>query len=113
MRNFRSTVTALILALAAQGASAACADPPKPPYMPQGATATEEEMKQGHDALQRYVDVLQTYQACMDQQVKDAPPDTKPEVKAQWQANADAAINAAHAVADVYSMQLRVFKSRQ
>ena len=81
--------------------------------MPQGATASDEDMKEGREALQKYVNILQNYQACVAQQIKDAPPDTKPEVKQQWQANADAAIDAAHSIADVYSIQLRAFKARQ
>lgn len=81
--------------------------------MPQGATASDEEMRAGHDALQKYVNVLQVYQACLEKQVKEAPPDTKPEVKQQWQAMADDAISAAQQIADVYSAQLRAFKARQ
>ena len=81
--------------------------------MPQGATATAEDMKDGREALQKYVNILQDYQKCMEQLIKDAPPDTKPELKQQWQANADVAIDAAHEIADVYSIQLRAFKARQ
>jgi hypothetical protein len=95
------------------GADAECAKPPKAPVMPQGATASAEDMKDGHEALQKYVNILQDYQKCMEQLIKDAPPDTKPEVKQQWQANADIAIDAAHEIADVYSIQLRAFKARQ
>jgi hypothetical protein len=103
----------LIAGFAAPGAGAACAVPPKAPVMPQGATASDEDMKEGRLALQKYVNILQDYQKCMEQQIKDAPPDTKPEVKQQWQANADVAIDAAHEIADVYSIQLRAFKARQ
>ncbi len=81
--------------------------------MPQGATATDEDMKHGHDDLQKFVNALQDYQKCLEQEIKDAPPDTKPEAKQRLQANADAAIDAAHEIADVYSIQLRAFKARQ
>ena len=81
--------------------------------MPQGATATDDEMKEGRVKLQNYVHLLEAYQACMDKQIKDAPPDTKPEVKQKWQALSDSAIDAAHEIADVYSIQLRAFKARQ
>lgn len=94
-------------------ARADCALPPRAPQMPQGATASEEDMREGKDKLQAYVNILQTYQTCMHKQIDDAPPDTKPEVKAQWAANADAAIDAAHEIADVYSIQLKVWKARQ
>jgi hypothetical protein len=94
-------------------ALAECPQPPKQPQMPQGATASDEDMKHGREQLQSYVNSLQEYQKCMDEQIKHAPADTKPEVKQQWAANADAAINAAHTIADVYSIQLRAFKARQ
>jgi hypothetical protein len=110
---FRGTVAAAAVLLLAGNALAECAKPPKAPVMPQGATASDEEMKHGREVLQTYVNILQTYQKCMDDQIKNAPPDTKPEVKQQWAANADAAIDAAHEIADVYSIQLRAFKARQ
>src|ERR1700761_1231337 len=107
-----AAVAATILLLAG-GAVAECAKPPKAPQMPQGATASDEEMKQGRVTLQNYVNILQDFEKCMEAQIKNAPPDTKPEVKQQWAANADSAIDAAHTIADVYSIQLRAFKARQ
>jgi len=117
MREFlrcgASTAAFLILVATAPVAAADCAPPPRAPAMPQGATATDDEMKEGHDKLQNYVKLLEAYQTCMDLQIKSAPSDTKPEVKAQWQANSDAAIEAAHEIADIYSAQLRAYKARQ
>ena len=110
---FRGTLVAGTILILAGAASAECPKPPRAPQMPQGATATDEDMKHGREVLQTYVNVLQEYQKCMDAQIKNAPPDTKPEVKQQWQANADAAIDAAHEIADVYSIQLRAFRARQ
>jgi hypothetical protein len=108
-----AAVAGTVFILLAGSAGAKCADPPRPPQMPQGATASDEDMKHGREVLQKYVNFLQDYQKCMEQQIKDAPPDTKPEVKQQWQANANVAIDAAHEIADVYSIQLRAFKARQ
>jgi hypothetical protein len=116
MRNFvRITVAAAIFLVlpAVQAAQAECQFPPRAPQMPQGATASDDDMKEGREALQKYVDILQTYQTCMEQQIKDAPLDTPAELKRRWAERADAAIDAAHQIADVYSIQLRVFKSRQ
>jgi hypothetical protein len=111
---FSGAAAGATLMLAVSIASAApCADPPRPPQMPQGATASEEDMKAGHDALQKYVNSLQDYQNCVEAMLKNAPPDTKPELRQQWEANANAAIDAAHEIADVYSIQLRAFKARQ
>jgi hypothetical protein len=56
---------------------------------------------------------LEQYEACIDAEIKAAPPDTKPEDKARLISKADAAIEAAHEIADIYSIQLRAFKARQ
>ncbi len=102
-----------LLARGAAGAEPGCVQPGHMPQMPQGATATDEEMKEGHDTLQRFVQVLEDYQKCMEQKVKNAPPDTKPEVRQKWQGEADGAIEAAQEIADIYSIQLRAYKARQ
>jgi len=110
-----ATALFLLASLAAMPTVAAdvCGKIPARPEMPQGASASDEDMKEGHDALQKYVNRLEEYQKCMEKLAQDAPPDTKPEVKQQYLANADAANQAAHEIADVYSIQLRAFKSRQ
>ena len=115
MRNVLGGAAACaILTLTISVASGAtCADPPRAPQMPQGATASDEEMRAGHDALQKYVNALQDYQNCAEAVIKNLPPDTKPAIKQQWEANANAALDAAHEIADVYSIQLRAFKARQ
>ena len=109
----RGTMVAATIVIFSGTAVAECKKPPKGPVMPQGATASDEDMKHGREQLQIYVNILQDYEKCIQAQIKDAPPDTKPEVKQQWEANADAAIDAAHEIADVYSIQLRAFKARQ
>jgi hypothetical protein len=110
----RGTLPAILLSFFLAGSAAGeCAQPPRAPQMPQGATATDEEMKEGHDTLQKYVKVLEAYQTCMENQIKNAPPDTKPEVKQKWAAMSDQAIDMAHEIADVYSIQLRAYKARQ
>src|SRR5471030_786915 len=106
-------VIVLLMFFTSSTANAACTLPPRAPQMPQGASASDEEMKAGRERLQTYVNILQTYQKCMEDQIKNAPPDTKPEVKQQWAVNADAAVDAAHEIADVYAIQLRAFKARQ
>jgi len=98
---------------AGSAANAECPAIPKMPQMPQGASASDEEMKMGREKLQAYVNLLQTFQKCMEDKVKNAPPDTKPEFKQQWQAEADLAVDNAHEIADIYSIQLRAFKARQ
>ncbi len=100
-------------ALVSLGARAECAQPPHPPQMPQGATATDEEMKAGRVALQKYVNFLEDYGTCLDNELKGLPADAKPEIKAALVSKGDAAIEAAHEIADIYAIQLRAFKARQ
>lgn len=106
-------VIVLSILLSGPAARAECPKIPKMPQMPQGASASDDEMKEGRVKLQKYVDLLQTFQKCMEDQVKNASPDTKPELKQQWQAEADLAVDDAHEIADIYSIQLRAFKARQ
>ncbi|HTJ63292.1 MAG TPA: hypothetical protein VL899_05735 [Alphaproteobacteria bacterium] len=113
MRKTVFAALVLLLGILPVAAEAACPALPKMPQMPQGASASEEDMKEGRQKLQTYVNLLQNYQKCMEDQIKNAPPDTKPETKQKWQANADIAIDAAHEIADIYSIQLRAFKARQ
>ena len=112
-RRLSFAIPLLAAACLALPANADCAKPGRAPVMPQGATASDEEMREGHTELQKYVNELQTYQACLEKMAKDAPPDTKPEVKAALQARADDAISAAEQIANVYSAQLRAYKARQ
>jgi hypothetical protein len=117
MRNlFHGGAIALIvlpILFAGSAANAECPKIPKMPQMPQGASASDEEMKIGREKLQAYVNLLQTFQKCREDLIKNAPPDTKPELKQQWQAEADIAVDNAHEIADIYSIQLRAFKARQ
>ena len=107
-------LVAAILALghASLAHAADCILPKAVPTMPQGATASEDEMKAGREELQAFVNVLQAYSACMDKLVKDAPPNTPAEQKQKWQAESDYAIETAERVSNIYSAQLRAFKSR-
>jgi hypothetical protein len=104
---------ALVALVALPAAAAECTKPGVAPPMPQGATATADEMKAGRVALQGYVNQLQGFQDCMEQKIKDAPKDTKGDVKQKWRDEGNAAIDTAKAQADVYSAQMKAFKARQ
>ncbi len=103
----------LLISLAGVVRADECPLPGSPPEMPQGASASEEEMKEGHDKLQVFVNQLEAYQKCMEKLIENAPPDTKPEQKQVWAAKANAAFDGAHQWAEIFSAQLRAFKARQ
>jgi len=107
-------LTAALLFLAAAGAHADCPRPSgNPPAVPDGATATEESMKAGHDALQAYVNTLEAYRACLKQQADSAPADTPQEQVVTWVAQGDAAVDNASYLAAQLSAALKQFKARQ
>jgi hypothetical protein len=93
-------------------ALAECMIPGKAPVPPNGATATVEEMKQGHDQLQSYVNQLEAYQACLEAEIKAAPADADKELKNAWRAQGNAAVDLAQELQTTYAAQIQVFKAR-
>jgi hypothetical protein len=92
--------------------SAECLLPGPAPVLPRGASATAAEMKAAHDSMQSFVNALEKYQACVENQIKDAPADTPKFMKNAWRAQGNAGIDEAHAAAEAYAEQLKAFKSR-
>jgi 3-methyladenine DNA glycosylase Mpg len=80
---------------------------------PNGATASPADMTLGHDVIQAYVVQLEAYQACRDAQADHAPLGTSDERKAIWIEQGNAAVDQAHAIADAFAAQLKIFKGRQ
>jgi hypothetical protein len=106
---------ALIVCFLLLNASAALATCPRPgpaPEAPNGAVASDAEMKQGREAIQAFVIQLEAYQACLKAQVEQAPLDTPPELRATWLAQGDAALDAASLAANSFSAALKAFKAR-
>jgi hypothetical protein len=112
MRFGRFATGLLAAGLLVSGARAECLLPEPAPTLPNGATATEAEMRAGHDALQGFVDKLQTYQACLEDEIKNAPADTRPEMKIAWRTVGNAAIDQARDLAAEYDNQIKLYKSR-
>lgn len=105
---------AALLFLAAAGADAACPRPSAtPPAVPNGNTATEENMKAAHDAIQGYVNQLEAYKACLKDQAEHAPADTPRELAITWLAQGDAAVDYASFIAAEFSTALKEFKAHQ
>lgn len=108
--------SALALALGvlpALPARADCVMPGPAPVTPRGAVATLAEMKQAHDALQAFVNALEAFQTCVEDEYKSAPPDTKPEDKRAWRAQGNAAIDLANYLKALYEEQVQIYKAHQ
>jgi hypothetical protein len=106
--------------LCAGAAYADCAYPTPPGKMPDGATATLDEMLAGQKAVSDYNKAIQEYVACIDKQVDaaiaKAGDKLKPEQKADMQRveaqKHNAAIDQLQSVADRFNEQVKVYKSR-
>jgi hypothetical protein len=94
-------------------APAECLLPGPPPVPPDGTTSTDADMKLGHDAIQHFVQQLEAFQACRNAQIDHAPTGTTDARKQIWLQEGNAAVDEAHALADAFSAQLKVFHARK
>jgi uncharacterized protein YfkK (UPF0435 family) len=107
------------LALAVSGASgAACIYPRAPDRVPDGATATFEEMAAAQKAVQQFNEDINSYNACLDLELvtleKSGAYDQNrlAELRAMQAKKNNAAVDEVQALADRFNEQLRIFKSR-
>jgi hypothetical protein len=92
--------------------TADCLLPGPPPVAPDGRAASLADMKLGQTAIQNFVLQLEAYQACRDSQADHALPGTSAAQKDDWIKQGDDAVDEAHALADAFSAQLKIFNAR-
>jgi hypothetical protein len=115
----------VLLAMAFAAAAAApvyaeCPYPQAPTKIPDGATATLEEMVAGQKAVGAYQKAINDYTACIDKELDDAiakgGDKLKPEQKADMQRveaqKHNAAVDQLQAIADRFNEQVKVYKAR-
>jgi hypothetical protein len=117
----------VLLALACTTALAAtvpvyadCTYPPAPTKIPDGASATLEEMLSGQKAVKDYQKSMDDYVACIDKELEDkiaqGGDQMKPQQKADMQKmeaqKHNAAVDQEQAIADRFNEQVKVFKAR-
>jgi hypothetical protein len=110
--------TAALAALAP--AYADCPYPQAPDKLPDGASATLEDMLAGQKAVKAYQKAMDDYVACIDkeleQAISKAGDQLKPAQKADMQKveaqKHNAAIDQEQSVADRFNEQVKVFKAR-
>jgi len=101
-------------------AYADCSYPPAPSKLPDGASATLEEMIAGQKAVKEYDKAIKDYVDCidkdLDQKISQAGDKLKPEQKADMQKveaqKHNAAIDQLQSVADRFNEQVKVYKAR-
>lgn len=111
---------AALAAVTAGPAYADCPYPAAPAKIPDGATATMEEMIAGQKAVKEYDTAINQYVACIDKELQDsvakAGDKLKPEQKADMEKveaqKHNAAIDQEQSVADRFNEQVKAFKAR-
>ena len=114
-----------LLAMAFAAATAApvyaeCPYPQAPTKIPDGATATLQEMVDGQKAVGTYQKEINDYTACidkeLDEQLAKGGDKLKPEQKAEMQKveaqKHNAAVDQLQAIADRFNEQVKVFKAK-
>ena len=113
-------VFATMAALSAGATYADCPYPSPPDKLPDGATATLQDMLAGQKAVADYNKAINDYVTCIDKALADsissAGDKLKPEQKADMQRvetqKHNAAIDQLQGVADRFNEQVKVFKAK-
>jgi hypothetical protein len=108
----------LTLLVAAGAAEATCIYPHAPERLPDGSTASYEEMVAGQKAVQQFNSDIDAYNTCLDlematQAQSGAYDETRlAEMRAMQAKKNNAAVDEVQALADRFNEQLRIFKAR-
>jgi len=106
---------AAALAFAFAGsAQADCAFPKPPATIPDGKTASEEEMVAAMNAFKAYNDEVNEFGKCLDQETKDKAAGTAQlmQLKTMQTKKLNAAMDELQAKAKLFNEQVRIFKAR-
>ena len=97
---------ALVFAFSSQ---ADCAFPKPPASIPDGKTASQEEMVGAMAAFKVYNDEVTAFGACIEQETKGA---SSMQIKAMQTKKINAAVDELQAKAKLFNEQVRIFKAR-
>jgi len=110
-----ATVTACLLSGVSQ---AACIYPRAPEHLPDGKTASLEEMVQSKQTVEKFNEDINSYNACLEMEMKALEEsglyeETRlVELRIMQAKKNNAAVDEMQAIADQFNEQLRIFKSR-
>jgi hypothetical protein len=112
--------TAAVALLAAGTAHADCPYPAAPDKLPDGATATLDEMMAGQKTVNAYNKAVNDYVSCIDKQLDDdiakqgdkLKPQQKTEMQRVEAQKHNAAIDQLQSIADRFNEQVKVYKAR-
>jgi hypothetical protein len=86
-----------------------CNFPGPVPGLPHGDSATPEDMKTQHDAIQGFVKALEGYQSCENDKAAQAPDEAS---KQRSIARGNRAVDEAHALANAFAAQLKAYHEK-
>jgi hypothetical protein len=111
---------AIAFATATAAAYADCPYPQAPTKLPDGATATLEDMVAGQKTVGAYQKAINDYTACIDKELDDAiakggdklKPQQKQDMQRVEAQKHNAAVDQLQAIADRFNEQVKVYKAR-
>jgi len=116
MKNAIRLPLLLLAALGAQAAGAQCIYPQAPDKIPDGATATLQQMLAAQKTVKQFDTDIDAYNACLDMELQTllANPDIddarKAELREMQIKKHDAAVDADQAIADQFNEQVRAYQ---
>jgi hypothetical protein len=111
---------AIAFATATAAAYADCPYPQAPTKLPDGATATLEDMVAGQKTVGAYQKAINDYTSCIDKELDDAiakggdklKPQQKQDMQRVEAQKHNAAVDQLQAIADRFNEQVKVYKAR-
>lgn len=119
----KTIITGTLLAglLVVGAASAECSYPKSPSGLPDGSTATQDQMVVGMKAIKEYNAAVSSYLECLESEMNtrietagaDAPADQVEQIKAIHTKRHNAAVEELESTAARFNEQVKVFKARE
>jgi len=109
---WRIGAIALIVFTAFPAAASDCVRPTIAPTIPNGVTATMDQLKATHLAVQDYVTKLLGYRDCVEAEIKAAPKGSKSDALQKLRDSGATAVADAKSLSDSYVLQVTVFKAQ-
>lgn len=123
MPKIIKTLTFLCLALPGFAFAADCSAPEPPMNLPNGETASKEEMLQGQQTVQQYMEEAQEYVDCIDaneqkemrkiMELSESGRKRKRDELVQARKNRNAVVTQMQRTADRFNKALRAYQERQ
>jgi hypothetical protein len=113
---------ALLLAsvgIAQAQAGSSCVNPQPPRSIPDGNTATYDEMVEAHKTIRQYDADVRTYTVCLELELKslvesqEVDEARRQELEGMYASRNNAAIDQVQAIVDAFNQQLRIYRARE